>query len=959
MRTKRGRRAKLLGKQRPATRCSDLVHPARGTVRSVLGFVSACLAFGLVAADLDPSFRPNLITPEERAWLAAHPTIRVAPTSDYRPVEFHDAEGRYWGMTSEYFNLIEQRLGFKFQFVRLSATQWEQLDPASRGADVITASAATPQRGQYWSYTKPYLTFPTYIITRRMADGELTLDQLAGARVAVVKGWAVQEFLQTQHPKIIVDAVPDAVTGLRKVSFGLVDAFVSELPVASAAIDREGIANLKIAGEAGFSYRLAISVRKDWPELREILEKALASITPSERDLIYRRWMKMTDPPGWLNVRVRRQLLWGGAVVLSLLVGVLLWNRSLASNVRRRTAELDAELARRLEASQALRESEQEAQEMLKRFQMVARATNDAVWDWDLESKSIWWYNGFQVLFGYRQDELESGIESWISRLHPEDRERTSAGIYAVINGDGAIWSDEYRFRRKDGSYADVFDRGYLIRDSQGRATRMIGAMQDISDRKRAQAALLASEERFAKSFRSSPIAMCVSTVAEGRLLDVNAAFLRMHGLTRGEEVIGKTSIELGLWYESGARDQFVTQLRNEGRILNLKRGFRRMSGEIGVGLYSVELIDLGGIPCAILLINDITEREQAEQALRVSEEKFERAFRDSPDPILIASLPAGRIADANEGACRLAGYSREEMVGRTTLDLKLWRSLEVRERYLTRLKEQGRVRDFEAEWVVRDGSVRLLLVSGEAINLHDGLHVISALRDITDRKRAELERQQLFVQLFRAEDEERRRIARELHDTTAQHLAAVQMNLTRWRDAEPTGRAAPWLTDSLALIGQSVQELRTLTYLLHPPLLEELGLAGALSDYAAGFSTRSGIRVEVNVGSYSGRLAPEQELALFRVAQESLTNVRRHSGSASATIRLERDVEEVRLEVQDSGRGLPANTPMGVGLRGMKERLHQIGGELEIESDSEGTTVLASLPLGVGDEASKSVPMP
>ena len=184
--------------------------------------------------------------------------------------------------------------------------------------------------------------------------------------------------------------------------------------------------------------------------------------------------------------------------------------------------------------------------------------------------------------------------------------------------------------------------------------------------------------------------------------------------------------------------------------------------------------------------------------------------------------------------------------------------------------KRWGSVRDFEAEFRTPNGMTRLGLVSGGVLALREGTHVIATVRDITERKRVETVRQRLNAQLLQTEDEERRRIARELHDTTAQHLGVIQMNLTRLRKAALAEADARLLAGSLALTAQSVQEIRTLSYLLPPPLLDELGLAGALGDYAAGFAKRSGLLVEVDTAGCSGRLPREQEMALFRVAQAS-----------------------------------------------------------------------------------------
>jgi PAS domain S-box-containing protein len=134
-------------------------------------------------------------------------------------------------------------------------------------------------------------------------------------------------------------------------------------------------------------------------------------------------------------------------------------------------------------AEQALRESQE-------RLQLVARATNDAVWDWDLLTDLLWWAEGFVKMFGYAPEEIEPSVESWSNRLHPDDRERVVTGIRAAINGGESFWSDEYRFRRKDGAYADIYDRGYVIHDADRRPVRMVGSMMEVSERKRTEAQL-------------------------------------------------------------------------------------------------------------------------------------------------------------------------------------------------------------------------------------------------------------------------------------------------------------------------------------------------------------------------------------------------------------------------------------------------------------------------------------
>jgi len=222
----------------------------------------------------------------------------------------------------------------------------------------------------------------------------------------------------------------------------------------------------------------------------------------------------------------------------------------------------------------------------------------------------------------------------------------------------------------------------------------------------------------------------------------------------------------------------------------------------------------------------------------------------------------------------------------------------------------------------------------------------------------------ELTARLMQLQDEERRRIARELHDSVGQTLAALTMNLTTVSaDIERIGQTAKTVSDSLALAEEMNKEVRTVSYLLHPPLLDESGLASALRWYIDGFSQRSKIQVKLEIREDFGRLLQDMETALFRTVQECLTNIHRHSGSQVATIRLDRSDEEVRLRVEDRGAGIPREkldevtsdgTP-GVGIRGMRERLRQLGGSMELESNENGTRVEARLPITQSSSAAVS----
>jgi two-component system, NarL family, sensor kinase len=215
---------------------------------------------------------------------------------------------------------------------------------------------------------------------------------------------------------------------------------------------------------------------------------------------------------------------------------------------------------------------------------------------------------------------------------------------------------------------------------------------------------------------------------------------------------------------------------------------------------------------------------------------------------------------------------------------------------------------------------------------------------------------QKLTQRLLRLQDEERRRIARNLHDVTGQTLTALKMAVAELeRRLQRNSCPSSVLSEIDALAEQALQEIRTTSYLLHPPLLDEVGFSAAAEWYVEGFAKRSGINAKMDLATESERLPPEIETALFRVLQESLTNVHRYSGSSVVNIRFQRQAENVVLEIADSGCGIPVEllqrlskgcAETGVGLAGMRERLQELNGNLEIDSNASGTSLRAIVPL-------------
>jgi PAS domain S-box-containing protein len=363
----------------------------------------------------------------------------------------------------------------------------------------------------------------------------------------------------------------------------------------------------------------------------------------------------------------------------------------------------------------------------------------------------------------------------------------------------------------------------------------------------------------------------------------------------------------------------------------------------------------------------DITEQRRAEAALRSSEERWRLVFENSAIGIVLAE-GEGKFVEANRAFQELVGYSNEELRTLTSMDITheadIPRGTEVIQQLQSGSKREVQL---EKRYRHKDGRYIWVRATGTAIPGSDSSprYLLGLVEDVTDRKIAEQELaasvsqlHALAGRLMHAQDDERRRIARILHETTAQDLAALKMLLARLnRTASHLGESDRGaLTDSISLAEQSMTEIRTLSYLLHPPFLDEMGLLSALRWYAVGFADRSGITVDLELPESFERLPRDTETALFRIVQESLINIHQHAESETARIRLRRDAETLVLEIEDRGRGIPSESlkfimgdggGAGVGIAGMCERIEQLGGSLEITSGDSGTTVHARLPLG------------
>lgn len=357
-------------------------------------------------------------------------------------------------------------------------------------------------------------------------------------------------------------------------------------------------------------------------------------------------------------------------------------------------------------------------------------------------------------------------------------------------------------------------------------------------------------------------------------------------------------------------------------------------------------------------MFHDITERRVAQQRLQESEFRYRTLFENDWDGIIITDGASGIIIDVNPSLCALFGFDRDHFVGNRFDTVEPLSALQyLINRPVTR-REKRDVREADGVRLLKSGGVTIFVDVVVASSVSEGRLLTQwNLRDVTDRRRSDDRLRTLSARLLTLQDEERRRIARELHDSTGQNLSALQMTLTLLEASIPgAGEDVPRLIgECRGLLDQSCREIRTLSYLLHPPLLDEMGLVFATKWFVDGFSRRTGLNVEIALDETISRSPIPIETALYRIVQESFNNIHRHSSCRHSWVRLYRSDNSIVLEIEDDGSGIDPDRlsafdgsvpSLGVGLLGMRERVKQLRGTFEIQSGSTGTIIRVKLPV-------------
>jgi two-component system, sensor histidine kinase len=629
---------------------------------------------------------------------------------------------------------------------------------------------------------------------------------------------------------------------------------------------------------------------------------------------------------------------------------------------------------------------EQELRESEERYRALINASSQALYRLSPD-----WKEMRQLRGGTFVSDTVQPNPNWVDEyIHPDDRERVLFVIQTSIQ-TGTIFELEHRVRRVDGSLGWSHSRAVPVRNAQGEIVEWFGAASDITERKRAEEALRESEERFSKSFHSNPAPMAVTDIETGRVIDINAKWLQMLGYTR-DEIIGRTTIELGIWANSDKRPGVIRRLRSEGSLREVPNEFVTKSGEIRHALWSGEVIEYGGKSVLLSLVYDITERKRVEESLSVSEEKFRAVFEGAMESIYLQNLQ-GRFLDVNRNAYEQLGYSKDEMLQMTPLDIDANASL-VPER-IQRILDDGSL-SFETFLVCKDGSIFSGEINSKVIQYGGENIILTVVRDVTERKKLELSLRDLAESL---EDRVRRRTAElEQANLAKDQFLANMSHEIRTPMAGVLGMTEILLhqelpekaQDDLEMIRSSAESVMTLINDLFD--LSRIS-QGRLEFRPIEFDVRAMIKNAIDPFEFQARSkdldfilsidesVPSQILCdkdrLAQVLKNLVSNAIKFTeqGFVRVHVKAEKNDEDtlrLNFTVADSGMGIPKNKQkdvfnaftqldpsyskkfagMGLGLAISKSLVEGMGGEISVESTKgHGSTFRFYVTCGIVTE--------
>lgn len=526
---------------------------------------------------------PDPLAPALRAWLKNHGPIVYAPDPSFPPFEYIDSSGKAVGITPDILRIISSQLGVPVKIAHY--TTWSKVLEAVKSGevDLLGTLTKTPEREKYLTFSDPYLSVPYVLFVRQDTAGVDGMDSLAGRRFGVVKGYGINNWLAANHPGLTPVEVATASEGLTRLSTGELDAMLETLPVGNHLIREESLTNVKISPAHIYTLPQHFGVALGEGEITAIVQQGLRGLTGDQKTRVYLQWtgQDFERQPQGLSPFWRNALL---GLVGALLLG-LTWIWTL-----RRSIEA---------ATRAQRASEE-------RYTSLVELAADTILRGDPKGMIISANKSAEALTGYTVEELLDKKD--ISILFTPEEQLRAPLRYDLLK-EGRTVRTERNLTRKDGSIVPIDMNTNMMPDGTYQTF-----MRDMTEQKRAEEVLRASEEKFSLAFRSAPLLISISELETGVYSEVNEKFCQVTGFTK-EEVIGRSSLEIATITRE-QRSKILEEIRKKGGVRDLELDLRSKEGVPINCIYSAELISIGGTLQLLSIALDVTEKKRLQEEL-------------------------------------------------------------------------------------------------------------------------------------------------------------------------------------------------------------------------------------------------------------------------------------------------------------------------------------------------------
>lgn len=844
-------------------------------------------------------------------------------------------------------------------------------------ADGLIGLSISDDRRKTYDFAAPTFTRDFGLIVR---DNQMTIhdvSDLKGKRVGVTAGGFPRKYFQSQ-PDIQLVLIDNYEDGFNRLANGTIDAIGADLWVAAYLIEKENVHGVSIVGKPFATTQEALAIPKGNPALLEQINRATESLKADGTVAKIENDWRPQQIVFASRQRIRELLVQSSIAILAVLsAGMALWILTLRRQINVRH-----------KAEAALKESEE-------RFRNLNEAAFEGIGI--SEDGMILDVNDQMLkMFGYTRDEMLG--RKIIGLVAPEWKEKVAESIR--LNRE-EIYG--HRLLRKDGSSFFAEARTKMV-PAGNRQLRMT-ALRDVTDR------ILAEE------LANTQIQVMEMIVAGRPIADTLNMLLRMIELQSPEMLCSILLLDAdGIHVRHAAAPSLPKEYVQaiDGRPIGECAGscgtaaFRRQPVFVSdiehdplwadykqfalphglracwstpifdaqqnvLGTFAIYYRQTGlPQPKHARIIETATHtaavcitKNRTDAALRESEEKFAKAFRTSPDVMSITDFENGNYLEVNDAHEKTFRFRRDEVIGRSPIEIGIYKNSEGRSEMLQLLKEKGRFSNLEIKALARDGRELTLLHSAELIELGGRLCVLRVSHDVTDRKRAEMEREESILreqqsrieytlQLLASQEAERKRIAAELHDSLGQNLLLIK-NYAQLLLAKKNvdGELYQQIEAINGLAAQSIAEARNISRDLHPYQLDLVGLTRALEEMIEKANESSGIVFKGKIEDVNNLFSKDNATNLYRIVQESVNNILKHSHAKNARVTLERDVHEAQLSISDDGGGFdPDKGGNGMGLKNIAERTRMLGGKLKLESaHGKGTKIEITIPISVEAE--------